>query len=126
MSESSLPFDEKYYPSSEKISPGEKRKQVWEESIKNPMGFWAEQAKAIDWFKPAAKVLDDSNPPFYKWFPGAELNVSYNALDRHVKTTKKNKLAYIWEGEMGEVKTYTYYQLYREVNKLAKALKDLG
>ena len=71
-------------------------------------------------------MLDDSNPPFYKWFPDGELNISYNALDRHVKTARKNKLAYIWEGEMGEVKTYTYYQLYREVNKLAKALKDFG
>ena len=126
MSESSLPFNEKYYPSTEKISSGEKRKQEWEKSLKNPQEFWAEKAKAIDWFKPATKVLDDSNPPFYKWFSGAELNISYNALDRHVKTAKKNKLAYIWEGEMGEVKTYTYYQLYREVNKLAKAFKDFG
>ncbi len=126
MSESSLPFNEKYYPSSEKISSGEKRKQEWEKSLTNPQEFWAEKAKAIDWFKPATKVLDDSNPPFYKWFSGAELNISYNALDRHVKTAKKNKLAYIWEGEMGEVKTYTYYQLFREVNKLAKVFKDFG
>jgi acetyl-CoA synthetase len=126
MSESSLPFNEKYYPSSEKISSGEKRKQEWEKSLKNPQEFWAEKAKAIDWYKPAEKVLDDSNPPFYKWFSGAELNISYNTLDRHVKTAKKNKLAYIWEGEMGEVKTYTYYQLYREVNKLAKVFKDFG
>jgi acetyl-CoA synthetase len=126
MSEASLPFNEKFYPSSEQVSSGEKRKQIWQESLKNPMEFWAEKAKAIDWFKPADKVLDDSNPPFYKWFSGAELNVSYNALDRHVKSAKKNKLAYIWEGEMGEVRTYTYYQLYREVNKLAKVFKDAG
>jgi acetyl-CoA synthetase len=126
MSESNLPFDEKYSPSAEKIGSGEKRKQEWEKSLKNPQEFWAEKAKAIDWFKPADKVLDDSNPPFYKWFSGAELNISYNALDRHVKSAKKNKLAYIWEGELGEVKTYTYYQLYREVNKLAKVFKDFG
>jgi acetyl-CoA synthetase len=126
MSESSLPFNEKYYPSSEKISSGEKRKQEWEKSIKTPQEFWAEKAKAIDWFKQPVKVLDDSNPPFYKWFSGAELNISYNTLDRHVKTGKKNKLAYIWEGEMGEVKTYTYYQLFREVNKLAKVFKNFG
>ncbi len=126
MSESSLPFNEKYSPSSEKVSSGEKRKQEWEKSIKNPQEFWAEKAKAIDWFKPFDKVLDDSNPPFYKWFAGGELNISYNALDRHVKTYRKNKLAYIWEGEMGEVKTYTYYQLYREVNKLAKIFKEFG
>jgi acetyl-CoA synthetase len=126
MSESSLPFNEKFYPSTEKVSSGEKRKQEWEKSLKNPQAFWAEKAKAIDWFKPYSKVLDDSNPPFYKWFPDGELNISYNALDRHVKTARKNKLAYIWEGEMGEVKTYTYYQLYKEVNKFAKALKDYG
>ncbi len=126
MSESSLPFNEKFYPSKEKISSGAKRKQEWEKSLKNPQEFWAEKAKAIDWFKSPSKVLDDSNAPFYKWFPDGELNISYNALDRHIKTHRKNKLAYIWEGEMGEVKTYTYYQLYKEVNKLAKVFKDHG
>jgi acetyl-CoA synthetase len=126
MSEVSLPFDEKFCPSIAKFSNGEKRKQEWEKSIKNPQEYWAEKAKAIDWFKPFSKALDDSNPPFYKWFPDGELNISYNVLDRHVKSNHKNKLAYIWEGEMGEVKTYTYYQLYREVNKLAKALKEFG
>jgi acetyl-CoA synthetase len=126
VSEASLPFNEKYYPSLVKISSGEKRKQVWEESINNPQAFWSEKAKAIDWFKSPTKVLDDSDPPFYKWFPDGELNISYNALDRHVKSSKKNKVAYIWEGEMGEVKTYTYHQLYREVNKLAKVFKDAG
>lgn len=126
MSEASLPFDEKYKPSVAKISSGEKRKQDWEKSLQNPEEYWAEKAKAIDWFKPFSKVLDDSNPPFYRWFPDGELNISYNALDRQVAGPRKNKLAYIWEGEMGEVKTYTYYQLYREVNKLAKALKSYG
>ena len=126
MSENSLPFDEKYCPSAATVSSGQKRKQEWEASIKNPQLYWEEKAKAIDWFKPFSKVLDDSNPPFYKWFPDGELNISYNALDRHIKTARKNKIAYIWEGEMGEVKTYTYYQLYREVNKLAKVFKDYG
>ncbi len=126
MSESSLPFNEKFYPCTEKVTSGAKRKQEWEKSLKNPQEFWTEKAKAIDWFKPPSKVLDDSNPPFYKWFPDGELNISYNALDRHVKTHRKNKLAYIWEGEMGEIKTYTYFQLYKEVNKLAKVLKDHG
>ncbi len=126
MSETSLPFNEKFYPSNEQITSGEKLRQEWEKSIKNPQEFWAEKAKAIDWFKTWDKVLDDSNPPFYKWFSGGILNISYNALDRHVKTQRKNKLAYIWEGEMGEVKTYSYYQLYREVNKLAKVFKDFG
>ncbi len=126
MSEASLPFNEKYSPNIAKVSSGDLRKKMWEESIKNPREFWAEKAKAIDWFKAPTQVLDDSNPPFYKWFPDGELNITVNTLDRHIKGSRKNKLAYIWEGEMGEVKTYTYYQLYREVNKLAKALKTYG
>lgn len=109
MSEASLPFNEKFYPSNEKVSSGEKRKKELEKSLENPEEFWSEKAKAIDWFKKWDKVVDDSNAPFYKWFSGGELNITYNAVDRHVKTARKNKLAYIWEGEMGEVKTYTYY-----------------
>ena len=126
MSEASLPFNEKYSPSIAKITSGEIRQAEWEKSIKNPREFWAEKAKAIDWIKEPTQILDDSNPPFFKWFADGELNVSYNTLDRHVKSARKNKVAYIWEGEMGEIKTYTYYQLYREVNKLAKVLKDNG
>ncbi len=126
MSEASLPFGEKYTPSNAQISSGEKRKQEWEQSLKDPQAYWDEKAKAIDWYKPWDTVLDSSNAPFYKWFAGGELNICYNALDRHVKGPRKNKLAYIWEGEMGEVKTYTYYQLYREVNKIAKVFKDFG
>jgi hypothetical protein len=65
MSEASLPFNEKFYPISEKISSGEKRKHEFEKSIKNPEEFWSEKAKAIDWFKTWDKALDDSNAPFY-------------------------------------------------------------
>jgi acetyl-CoA synthetase len=119
MSETSLPFNDKVYP-------GKRLKDEWEKSIKNPQEFWDEKARAIDWFKTWDKVLDDSNPPFYKWFPGGILNISYNALDRHLKTDRKNQLAYIWEGENGEVRTFTFYQLYREVNKLAKIFKNFG
>jgi len=126
MSEANLPFGEKIYPKAAHVSSGEKLQCEREKSLKNPEEFWAEKAKAIDWFKPWDKVLDDANPPFYKWFVGGVLNVAYNALDRHVKTPRKHKLAYIWEGELGEVRTYTYYQLYREVNRLAQVLKDLG
>jgi acetyl-CoA synthetase len=126
MSETNLPFNEKIYPKNAQVSSGEKLRHEWEKSIKNPQEFWAEKAKAIDWIKTWDKVLDDSNPPFYKWFQGGILNITHNALDRHVKTQRKNKLAYIWEGELGEVRTYTYYQLYREVNKLAKVFKDFG
>jgi len=119
MSEASLPFNEKVYS-------GRILRDEWEKSIKYPQEYWAEKAKALDWFKTWNKVLDDSNPPFYRWFTGGILNISYNALDRHLNTSKKNALAYIWEGEDGEVRTYSFYQLYREVNKLAKVFKDLG
>jgi len=127
MSENSLPFNDRVYPG--KMDKNAQRvllQAEWEKSIKNPQEFWAEKAKAIDWFKTWDKVLDDSNRPFYKWFAGGVLNISYNALDRHLNTPKRNMLAYIWEGEDGEVRTYTFYQLYREVNKLAKIFKDLG
>jgi acetyl-CoA synthetase len=120
MSEASLPFNEKVYPRSSIL------KEEWEKSIKEPQAFWAEKARAIDWFKTWDKVLDDSATPFYKWFAGGVLNICYNALDRHLKTPRKNMLAYIWEGEDGEVRTYTYYQLFREVNKLSKYFKDIG
>ncbi len=127
MSESSLPFNDRVYPGKmDKNAQPSLVKAEWEKSIKHPQEFWAEKAKAIDWFKTWDKVLDDSNKPFYKWFAGGVLNISYNALDRHLNTPKKNMLAYIWEGEDGEVRTYSFYQLYREVNKLAKVFKDLG
>ena len=119
MSEASLPFNEK-------VVPIKAPKEEWEKSISDPQKFWAEKAKAIDWFKTWSKVLDDSSPPFYKWFAGGVLNACYNALDRHVATEKKNMLAYIWESEQGEVRSFTYYQLFREVNKFAKVLKSFG
>ena len=125
MSETNLPFDEKFIIDKQ-TSAGEKLKKEREKSLKNPQEFWAKKAEAIDWFKKWDKVLDDSNKPFYKWFQGGILNISHNALDRHIKTQRKNKIAYIWEGEMGEIKTYTYNQLYQEVNKLAKIFKDYG
>jgi acetyl-CoA synthetase len=124
--ETNLPFNEKIYPTKAKITTGTKLQQEWQKSIDNPQEFWAEKAKAIDWIKKWDTVLDDTNPPFYQWYKGATLNITTNTIDRHVKTPKKDKLAYIWEGEMGETKTYTYQQLYTEVNQLAKTLKEFG
>ncbi len=88
--------------------------------------YWGEVAKDLDWFKPWTKVLDDSNAPFFKWFVDGKINITHNAVDRHMKTERKNKVAYIWEGETGEVKKLTYRDLYIEVNKFANALKSLG
>lgn len=90
------------------------------------LGYWEEAADELDWFKKWNQVLDDSNAPFYKWFPGARCNIVYNALDRHIETVNKNKLALIWEGEPGDCRKLTYYELYREVNRFANALRSLG
>lgn len=87
--------------------------------------WWQENAGVIDWFEPWDKVVDESKKPFFKWFTGGKTNITYNALDRHIKT-KKDKIAYVWEGEPGDVRKITYLELYREVNKFANALKGLG
>ncbi|MCZ2344458.1 MAG: AMP-binding protein, partial [Bacteroidales bacterium] len=89
-------------------------------------GFWAEQAKSLDWFQPFTKVLDWSNPPFAKWFVNGQTNVSYNCLDRHLTSWRRNKAAIIFEGEPGDSRTLTYQQLHREVCKFANVLKMLG
>lgn len=87
-------------------------------------GFWAKQAREkIHWFKDFNRVLNDDNAPFYKWFEGGKLNVSYQCIDRHLHT-KKNKVAIIFEGEMGDYKVITYRKLYTEVNKTANLLKN--
>ncbi|MCK4521721.1 MAG: acetate--CoA ligase [Nanoarchaeota archaeon] len=101
--------------------------KLYNESIKNPEKFWAEIAREIDFFKKWKRVYCwDPKTLKCKWFDGAKLNVSYNCLDRHLKT-RKNKLALIWQGEQEEdVKTYTYEELYKEVCRFANVLKKLG
>jgi acetyl-CoA synthetase len=88
-------------------------------------GSWTEIAKELEWFKYWDKVLE-FDYPFARWFINARCNIVHNALDRHIKTWRKNKVAYFWEGENGERRVFTYYQLYCEVNKFANALKELG
>jgi len=88
--------------------------------------FWGEASKdLVEWYTPYKKVLE-WNLPWVKWFVGAKYNIVHDALDKHTKTWRKNKLAYIWEGEPGDVRKLTYRDLYVEVNKLANALKSLG
>ena len=118
----------KIYEESEKIKvslEGKKLSKIRKQALENLEEFWEEQAKSLKWFKEWDKVLD-WNPPFAKWFVGGKLNASVNCLDRHVNSDAKNKVAIIWEGENGETSSFTYYQLYRSVNKLASALKNLG
>ncbi|HKJ67793.1 MAG TPA: acetyl-coenzyme A synthetase N-terminal domain-containing protein, partial [bacterium] len=119
---------EVYSPSDEIIE--EAHIPDWEatakEAVEDPEGFWAQEAKKFHWFEEWDQVLDDSNPPFYKWFTGGKTNLAYNCLDVHVNNSNRNKLALIWEGENGEKKTYSYYALYRETCKFANILKALG
>jgi acetyl-CoA synthetase len=88
-------------------------------------GFWAEQAAGVDWFRKWKKVRQ-WNAPWVKWFVGGKLNVSYNCIDRHVNSARRNKAAIIWEGEPGDERVLTYNDLYREVSKFANVLKRMG
>ena len=100
--------------------------ELYERSITDREGFWSEQAENLDWFQKWDKVLDDSNPPFYKWFVGGKINIVHNAIDRHLTTWRRNKLALIWEGEPGDLRTFSYHALNREVSKFANVLKSMG
>jgi acetyl-CoA synthetase len=95
-------------------------------AAQDPTGWWAEQAKALHWFREWDEVLDDSNPPFYKWFTGGKLNASYNCLDRHVENGLGSRVAFHWRGEEGEERDVTYAELLRDVKRFANALKDHG
>ncbi len=96
------------------------------EAERDFLGFWARYAREeLAWSKPFTQVLDDSNPPFYKWFHDGELNASYNCLDRHVKT-QPDKVAIIFEADDGKVTRVTYRELHRRVCQLANGLKKLG
>lgn len=102
-------------------------KKMYDRSIKDPEGFWGELANQLDWFKKWDKVMtaDFANAK-HQWFIGGKINVSYNCIDRHLKTWRKNKAAIIWEGDIGDTKVITYQQLYNEVCKLANVLKKHG
>jgi acetyl-CoA synthetase len=127
MSEKTL-HGEVYYPSKDVIKNAWiKDRDVLEEKVNQDYeGFWSERAKELFWFKKWTKVLDDSNKPFYKWFTGGKTNISYNCLDRHVTTHRKNKIALIWEGENGDRETMSYFRLHKETCKFASILKSLG
>lgn len=117
-----------YYPSQHVIDNANVKEydELYRYSIENREKFWAEQAENLHWHKKWDKVLDDSNPPFYKWFTGAKTNIVYNALDRYQKTEVRNKLALIWEGEPGDVRTFSYHSLNREVSQFACMLRSMG
>ncbi len=98
---------------------------VYEQAARDPEGFWANFARELEWSTPWTQVLE-WNPPHAKWFVGGKINASVNCLDRHVRTARRNKAAIIWEGEPGDRRTLTYFDLHREVCQFANVLKSLG
>jgi acetyl-CoA synthetase len=100
---------------------------VYEEAAADPEGWWLRQAKEVlDWDVEPNEALDDSNPPFYKWFADGRLNASHNCLDRHVAAGNGERVAYHWRGEEGEERDVTYADLHRDVQRFANALKELN
>jgi acetyl-CoA synthetase len=102
-----------------------KDESIYKRAKRNPEAFWEGFAKELHWFRRWRKV-GDWKPPHSRWFVGGKLNVSYNCVDRHITSSRRNKAAIIWEGELGETAVLTYWALYREVNKFANVLKKLG
>ena len=117
-----------YFPSPDVVNAAyiQDYEPLYRRSLEDPEGFWGEHAAELEWFQKWDKVLDESNPPFFKWFVGGRTNIAYNALDRHMHTARKNKLALIWEGEPGDQRTYSYFALNREVCKFANVLRSMG
>jgi acetyl-CoA synthetase len=99
--------------------------ELYDRAAADPEAFWAEWAHKLEWFEPWQEVLD-WQAPYAKWFVGGKLNASYNCLDRHLGGWRRNKAALIWEGEPGDTRTYTYWDLHREVSRFADVLKSLG
>lgn len=98
---------------------------LYEEAAADPVKYWESWARELDWFEPWHTALE-SNIPYAKWFLGGKLNACYNCVDRHLEKGRANKTAILWEGEPGDVRTYTFAQVKEEVSKLANALKSLG
>ncbi len=112
-------------PESFATSASIRDESIYERASADPEAFWAEMAAELEWETPWEKVLE-WNPPHAKWFTGGRLNASVNCLDRHVRNGRRNKAALIFEGEPGDRRTLTYWDMYVEVNKFANVLKSFG
>ena len=124
--ENLLREDRTFPPNPEFTAQANAKPGIHEQAAADYLGFWKDQAlERITWFTEPTKVLDDSNPPFFKWFADGELNVSYNCLDRHLPE-HGDQVAYHWVGEPGDSRTLTYSDVAREVNRLANGLKSIG
>src|SRR5579883_3582161 len=101
-------------------------RELYSRAERDPEGFWGEvAAREVHWFEPWSRVLD-WNPPFARWFADAKTNVSYNCLDRHAASHRKNQAAILWEGEPGDQRALTYQELHRLVVRFAWVLKSRG
>jgi len=101
--------------------------EIFDRSIADPVAFWKEAAQAIDWYKPCDRILDDSNPPFYRWFPDGELNTCYNAIDRHVAGGRANQAALIYDSPVtNTITTFTYRELQNRIARFAGVLRGFG
>ncbi|MFC1991527.1 acetate--CoA ligase [Chloroflexota bacterium] len=114
-----------HLPTETRIWPMKRYAEIHRRSLDDPEGFWAEEARKLEWDKTWDKVLD-WKPPYARWFVGGKLNASVQCVDRHVKTWRKSKVAIYWEGENGETRALSYSTLYRDVNRFASVLKNLG
>ncbi|NPA51839.1 MAG: acetate--CoA ligase [Aquificae bacterium] len=125
-----LKIEKVYYPPKRVLDKAlitkEQFDQMYQQSIENPEEFWAKMAQSeLKWFKKWDKVFE-WNFPYYKWFIGGKLNITYNCLDRHVEEGRRNKVAYIYTNEDNQEKKITYGELLELVNKIANGLKSLG
>ncbi len=124
---SALLDERRIFPPSEEFKQGANWNDaaIYDRAAKDPEAFWAAEAEHLDWFAPWQRVLE-WNVPWAKWFVGGKLNVTYNCVDRHAHSARRNKAAIIWEGEPGDSRVLTFGMLEREVNRFANALKSLG
>jgi len=99
---------------------------IYEQAAADPVAWWTEQARALDWFADPTVGLNDSEPPFYEWFTDGAINASHNCLDRHVDAGLGDRVALHWRGEEGDERDVTYAELHHDVQRLANALKELG
>jgi len=125
--ENLLQEDRTFPPSSDFTSRANAKPGLHEEAAADPVAYWEAQARnRITWFKEPTALLDDSNPPFFKWFSDGELNVTYNCIDRHIEAGRGDKVAFYWEGEPGDERVLTYQDLYDEVCRFANGLRSIG
>ncbi len=123
------PVDEvKYYrppPEYKQNAWTDDYERAYAEFLADPVGFWEREARELEWFHPWETVRE-WDYPYARWFVGARLNITHNCLDRHIADHRRNKVALIWRGDEGEERIFTYYKLWREVNRFANGLRSLG